>query len=220
MGKTVFDLAVDLKKEKDMVMDKIHNLSCIYSKMEYQESTEGLLISLQIATLSQYAQLLQARIRDTIAFDSGVELTSAAGFMCNKDTCEDCEFDPDECVFDADRNLTEDDAILEIVDEDEEFDEDDEDEDADCDGDCEDCPFAEKDEDEDEDDEDNEADGVTVIIHGNGDAAEIFVNELVSKIIAEEGEPDLIKKAPEKKVVSSEGKQKIKVAKKKKGEDK
>jgi len=232
MEKAVFDLVVDLKNEKDKVMEKIHDLSCIYSKMKHQQSMEGILISLQIATLSQYAQLLQARIQDTVAFDSGVELTSAAGFMCSKDTCEGCEFDPDECVFDADRNLTDDDAILEIVDEDEDIDEDedvDEDDDNICDGDCADCPFAgdvDEDDDEDyEDDEDDEDDedgdsSVTVIVHGDGDAAEAFIDELVSKIITDEGKPDLVKKASEKKVVSSEGKQKIKVVKKKKGEDK
>lgn len=183
---TLNDIVNNLKTEQKWTRDRIQELSRQYSKLKYQDSTQGTLISLQIATLSQYEQILCARWKDMLDFINGTEYTSAAGFVCNEDSCDKCPFDPDECELDADRDITADDCILEIVDGDDEDNEEFEDEDF---------------------DEDNDDFDVTVVFSCDKHCASCEMRDAFEGIKTEQGEPELVKKTaapeakPKKKIV-------------------
>lgn len=191
---TLNDIVEDLRLEQDWAEAKIQTLSRQYSKLKYQDSTQGTLLGLQIATLSQYAQILKARWKDMIDFETGIEYTAAAGFACKEESCDKCVFDPDTCELDADRTITEDDCVLEILDEDDSEDdfEDDDDED-----------FEDEDMDEGDCAEDDDFD-VTVFFSCDRGCASCAATDVFKGVKTEQGEPELVKKPadkPKKKIV-------------------
>ena len=158
---TQLDLAEELMEEAELVNKKIQELQNDLTYFKFQNSERANYLALQISALQTYFEALTCRTEYEMNVANGVAYTSDAGYVCACEDCENCPYDPDTCLFDADHIVSEYEDVLEdLVPVD---DEDEEDWEEGCDGDCENCPYAEDEEDFDEGDEDDEDDEVKII---------------------------------------------------------
>lgn len=216
------ELADKLFEEAQAVNAKINELKQDFDLFKFQDSERANYVAIQIRALETYLEVLNSRINFEVGVAEGESYSPDASYVCSREDCVGCKYDPDMCPFDSDRSCTEfEEVILDKVDDD--YEDEDEFDEENCDGDCENCPYAE--ENDEEDDKDDifygvsvEKNGDNVVLKTTPNISEEELNYVLDKMIkVVGGDAELIKRElkPEPKAEPK----KI-VIKKKKNEDK